>query len=314
MSSPLYPSLEDMKVDQMIKAQQRPPIEPLHHYANTGSSAAPPSAPYPTLGSSTTSAIGSPIYPELNEWMGMDLTSQEVAAIKKYAVVAPNNTAVAISTPTTVVGTTQMLAPVSGTSVGLLRANVTHGVREVVVCKDESSKIGLRVKDINKGIFVVFVQNGTPAAMVGLRFGDQILQINGENVAGFSTDKVHDIIKKCGVNGIHLVVRDRPFERVITLHKDSAGHCGFTFKNGRINAIVKDSSAARNGLLTEHNFLEINGQNVVGVDDKEIRSLMESSGSVITLTIMPSIIFDHMMKQMSTSLVKKLMDHSIPNV
>ena len=133
--------------------------------------------------------------------------------------------------------------------------------------------------------------------MVGLRFGDQILQINGQNVAGFDTNKVHDIIKKASVNDIHLVVRDRPFERVITLHKDSAGHVGFTFKNGKINAIVKDSSAARNGLLTDHNFLEINGQNVVGMDDKSIRKIMESGGDIITLTIMPSFVFEHMMKQ-----------------
>ncbi len=143
----------------------------------------------------------------------------------------------------------------------------------------------------------MFVQSGSPASMVGLRFGDQILQINNENVAGFSRDKVHDIIKKSQINDIRLVVRDRPFERVITLHKDSAGHVGFTFKNGKITAIVKDSSAARNGLLTDHNFLEVNGQNVVRMDDKSIRQIMESGGDIITLTIMPSFIFDHMMKQ-----------------
>ena len=145
----------------------------------------------------------------------------------------------------------------------------------------------------------MFVQNKSPAAMVGLRFGDQILDINGENVAGYNTDKVHDIIKKAAVNDIRIVVRDRPFERVITLHKDSAGNVGFTFKNGKISAIVKDSSAARNGLLTEHNFLEINGQNVVAMDDKSVRKLMESGGDVITLTIMPSFVFEHMMKQLS---------------
>jgi len=146
-------------------------------------------------------------------------------------------------------------------------------------------------------VFVVFVQSNTPASMVGLRFGDQILQINNQNVAGYSRDKVHDIIKKAPINNINLVVRDRPFERTITLHKDSAGHVGFTFKNGKITAIVKDSSAARNGLLIDHNFLEVNGQNVVGLEDKLVRQIMESGGDIITLTIMPSVIFDHMMKQ-----------------
>ena len=89
------------------------------------------------------------------------------------------------------------------------------------------------------------------------RFGDQILQINGENVAGFSSDKVHDILKnKTSVNNINMVIRDRPFERTLTLHKDSTGHIGFQFKEGKITAIGVDSSAARNGLLVKLNSIE----------------------------------------------------------
>lgn len=65
------------------------------------------------------------------------------------------------------------------------------------------------MKSINKGIFVCLVTKNSPAAMGGLRFGDQILQINGQNVAGFSESKVHDIFKKCSVNNIVLAVRDR---------------------------------------------------------------------------------------------------------
>lgn len=41
----------------------------------------------------------------------------------------------------------------------------------------------------------------------------------------------------------------RPFERAITMQKDSAGHVGFIFKDGKINSIVKDSSAARLEIL-----------------------------------------------------------------
>jgi membrane-associated protease RseP (regulator of RpoE activity) len=50
---------------------------------------------------------------------------------------------------------------------------------------------------------------GSPAALAGLRFGDQILQINGTIVAGFSMDQVHSLIHKSPVNGISVVVRDR---------------------------------------------------------------------------------------------------------
>lgn len=49
----------------------------------------------------------------------------------------------------------------------------------------------------------------------------------------------------------------RPFERTITVHKDSLGTVGFGFKNGKIINIVKDSSAARNGILIDHNLLEV---------------------------------------------------------
>jgi syntenin-1 len=80
---------------------------------------------------------------------------------------------------------------------------------QVVLCKDGDGKVGLRVRSINKGVFVCLVAKNSAAAMGGLRFGDQVLQINGENVAGFSEAKVHDIFKKTGVNNIVLAVRDR---------------------------------------------------------------------------------------------------------
>ena len=86
-------------------------------------------------------------------------------------------------------------------------SQVTHGVRQVVLCKDADGKIGLRVKAVNKGshhrfeqlfswrfpcagVFVCLVTKGSPAALGGLRFGDQILQVDGVNLAGFSSDKV----------------------------------------------------------------------------------------------------------------------------
>lgn len=131
-----------------------------------------------------------------------------------------------------------------------------------------------------------------------MRFGDQILQINGKIVAGYSKDAIHKLLKKSPKNDISIVVRDRPFERNVTLHKDSNGRVGFQFNNGKITTIVKDSSAAKNGLLIDHQILEVNGQNVVGMKDKEINSIISKPNeSVITLTIIPSFIYDHMMKK-----------------
>lgn len=80
------------------------------------------------------------------------------------------------------------------------------------------------------------------------------------------------------------------------MQKDSTGHIGFVFKNGKITHLVKDTSACRNGVLTEHNLIEVNGQNVVGLKDKDTSKIFDESPSTVTITIMPSIIYDHIVK------------------
>jgi syntenin-1 len=108
-----------------------------------------PSAPYPGLNNSRPEVTpydkNDTLYPTLNEWMGLSLTSQEVTAIQN------DSNAISVRQNQTIcLGNNSMVAPISSTSMGLIRANVTHGIREVVVCKDGESKVGLRVKDINK--------------------------------------------------------------------------------------------------------------------------------------------------------------------
>uniref|UniRef100_V5GR61 Syntenin-1 n=1 Tax=Anoplophora glabripennis TaxID=217634 RepID=V5GR61_ANOGL len=300
----LYPSLEDMKVDQMCRAQ----ISQMGLQTDQ----APPPYPTPNLSNMPMPSNGSPLYPALGEYMGLELSEaiiaenmpeySQVALLQQTQVIIPSGNSSAL------------IAPVSGQSVGLHRAQVTHGVREVILCKNQGGKVGIRVKAINNGIFICVVIDKSPAALAGLRFGDQILQINDVSVAGFSMVKVHNMFKKSSVNGIKVALRDRPFERTITLHKDSTGHIGFQFKNGKIVSLVKDSSAARNGVLTEHQLLEVDGQNVVGLKDKEVGNIIVKSGQVVTVTVIPSFLYDHMVKKMAGSLLKDLMDHSIPTL
>merc|ERR1712038_1280089 len=127
-----------------------------------------------------------------------------------------------------------LVAPISSLSPASQRSPVNHAIRSVILCKDGDGKVGLRVKSIDKGVFVALVTKGSPAAMGGLRFGDQILQINGENV--------------------------------------------------------------------------------VGLNDKSVQEIIESGGAVVTVTVIPSMLFKHMVKNMSQSIVKKMMDHSIPDM
>ncbi|XP_063990199.1 syntenin-1-like [Diachasmimorpha longicaudata] len=302
----LYPSLEDMKVDQMMKAQLQSEYAEYIPQMNTSTAPLAPSAP--SAHQQGYDALSGALYPALGDYMGLELTAEMIEAnMPEYSVAIRESMAVATSRPIS-----GMIAPISGDSEGLKRAQVTNAIRELTLCKDKDGKIGLRVHSINSGIFVCLVSPNSPAALSGLRFGDQILELNGTSVAGFSMDQVHKLFKNAPVNGITVVVRDRPFERTVTMHRDSSGQIGFQFKDGKIIALVKDSSAARNGLLTDHQILEVNGKNVVGLKDKDIVAEISNGPAVITITVIPSYIYDHMIKKMSNSLLK-LMDHSSAN-
>lgn len=334
----LYPSLEDMMVDKMVQTQntvvaaaaaqqqqwQIPPtapgnvttVPPAYSMYPTfvGTLGGAAAAPEKAQNHPTAPGAGGFMYPDLYEYMGLELSKEMIAAsLPQYMPQAASTAIVPQQSQVAIVNNANMVAPVSGNSVGLRRGQVTNGIRELIMCKGADKKVGLRVQAIDKGIFVCLVVKNSPAALAGLRFGDQILQINGTLVAGFSVDDCHKLLKKSDKNNISVVVRDRPFERAITLHKDSSGSFGFQFNNGKITAILKDSSAARNGLLIDQQLLEVNGQNVIGLKDKEITQLISASEQVITLTIVPKVIYDVMVKKLSTSWLRGKMDHSVPD-
>lgn len=305
----LYPSLEDMKVDQMIKAQ----VELTSKYISNepmyipSCPSEPSASPAPSAPALTLPRSGQ-LYPALNDYMGLEFSPQMIAEnMPEYLTTHSDNMTVATSTNNGQFS--GMIAPISGNAVGFQKAHVTNGVRELTLCKDKNGEIGIRVHAIDNGIFVCLVNVNSPAAKAGLRFGDQILDINGTSVAGYSMKQVHKMMRNAPINNIKVIVRDRPFERTVTMNKDSTGNVGFHFKNGRITALVKDLSAAKNGLLTDHQILEVNGKNVIGMKDKSIAAEIANSDNVVIVTVIPSYIYDHIIKKMNPSLLKS-MDHS----
>ncbi|XP_077368866.1 syntenin-2 [Festucalex cinctus] len=304
----LYPSLEDLKVDKVMKAQAQ------FAHTNTNTNAAMPAIteggdqPQPIAAQMPSSSLY-PNLEELGEYMGLSLNSDEVQ--RNLALLPAPNNQVAVPSYSGVGG---MVCPVTGSDIGIRRAEVRQGLREIILCKDQDGKVGLRLRAIDNGVFIQLVQANSPAALAGLRFGDQVLQVNGQNCAGWSVDKAHKALKAAAETRIELVVRDRPFQRTVTMQKDSSGHVGFIYKSGKITSLVKDGSAARNGLLTEHYICEVNGQNVIGLKDSQIKDILNTSPTAMTITIMPKFIYEHMIKRMSSSLLKSAMDHSIPEV
>ncbi|CDQ72862.1 unnamed protein product [Oncorhynchus mykiss] len=299
----LYPSLEDLKVDKVMKAQAQfahttatPAIAEGNNQPQAAGLGMPSTTLYPNL-------------EDLGEYMGLSLNSDEVQRNMALVPMADNQVAVPSG-----MGIGGMVSPVTGSDVGIRRAEIRPGLREIILCKDQDKKVGLRLRAIDNGVFIQLVQANSPAALGGLRFGDQVLQINGQNCAGWSLDKAHKVLKAAAETRIELIVRDRPFQRTVTMHKDSSGHVGFIFKSGNITSLVKDGSAARNGLLTDHYICEINGQNVIGLKDAQIKDILTTSPTAMTITIMPKFIYEHMIKRMSSGLLRSAMDHSVPEV
>lgn len=290
--SGLYPSLEDMVVDKMAKTQ-----------VNQERMTAAIQASQATGSPVTVSLYGDLGLEELLEsYGGLDIST---AAIQRY--VAPD----VASQLTRYTAPLASITPVGDKA--LARAEVKQGVREVILCKDQAGKVGVCTQSIDKGVFVSLVFKDSPAALAGLRFGDQILQINGESVAGWSVDKTITTLKKADGARIKLAVRDRPFDRTVTVVKDSSNLIGFTFTKGEIDGIVKESSAARNGLLINHMICEVNGQNVVGMPDKDLLQIIQESPRSVTLTVIPTFLYDHLTKKISAKDLKKMMDRGIPD-
>ncbi|KAM6194480.1 syntenin-2 isoform 2-T2 [Sarcoramphus papa] len=298
----LYPSLEDMKGHQILQAQAAAGVRTPATTVVTDK----PKLLRPPLVCPAAPPVLYPNLAELENYMGLSLSSEEI----QKNLLPEGSTALTPAGPPP----GQLVAPLSGNNAGLRRAEIKPGVREIHLCKDERGKTGLQLKNIDQGIFVQLVKANSPAALVGLRFGDQILQIDGKNCTGWSSDKAQRVLKKASPEKIVMVVRDRPFQRTVTVHKDSSGNIGIVVKKGKIVSLAKDSSAARNGLLTHHYICEVNGQNVIGMKDKQLTEVLSGAGNVVTLTIIPTVIYEHMVKRLSAGLVKSAMDHSIPDL
>lgn len=310
----LYPTLEDMQIDKMVQAQRTV----LNEIVQSERQISPQQShqPFGNNNLSTNQSNKVVLYPALGNFLGLELSEEMIRENMPEYSQSSNSTAVATSNAYPVIsidGGRNVIAPLTGSAVVPSTAQVNHNIREFILCKDAKGKVGLRVQSIDNGVFVCIVVKDSPAALAGVRFGDQIIQLNGTLVSGFSIDKIHKMLKSSGTNNISVVVRDRPFERTITLLKDSTGGVGFQFKNGKITAIVKDSTASRNGVLTNHNLLEINGQTVVAMKDKDITKVINESDQVIKITIIPSFIYDHLVKKLDTSFLRGIMDHSIPD-
>lgn len=65
-----------------------------------------------------------------------------------------------------------MMRPVTGTDVGIRRAEIRQGMREIILCKDQEGKVGLRLRAIDNvsvhHTFYSYMYSYTPINSVDL--------------------------------------------------------------------------------------------------------------------------------------------------
>ncbi|VDK63735.1 unnamed protein product [Onchocerca ochengi] len=318
---PLYPTLEDLLIDQYQYQQ----------YGNcSGNDSSPlrshaePSAPLYESNSSSPGRIYEAIdenaistapqkmsgYPSLPSYYESISQPQHVPMLKPSAQL-PEATVMPLPYPhisQSIAVQPQMsnmlassasewiIAPITSQCSGLTKANLSHGVRKVILNRTKSKKYGLRMRAVNQGVFIQLVAEGSPAAAAGIRFGDQLLTLNGIEVLGMTGQKVMDLMKK-SKHEVILILRDRPLARTITLHKDASGLLGFSYKDNLITAVMQDSSASRNGLLINQRIIEVDGRNVMAFKSKAMKSCLDDAPMTVTLTLMPPEFYDEITKK-----------------
>lgn len=118
----LYPSLEDMKVDQMIQAQN----QLLNSVYNDNSSQMINAAPNTSYTPNAPS--GSDLYPALNDYMGLELSEDVIMQnMPEYSRALVSQELRTVQASSGLVSTVTDLSTIG-------KANITHGIRQVNSC------------------------------------------------------------------------------------------------------------------------------------------------------------------------------------
>ena len=231
-------------------------------------------------------------YPDMPDWMGLYHGQDGVYTLNK--------------------GLSHM--PLTGKSAANHVERIRDGVKMLVVYRPPhqgKGDFGFKITVMDSGVYVIHIEAEGPAVRGGLKYGDQILRIGQAYCSGMLHSHVEGLIEESG-DELILFVRDRPNEKMYTLLRDSNGYFGFRIRGAQIIEVVKGSSAARNGIPTNHFITEINGQNVVGWNDDRLRTCMDGAavdGSV-TFTLLHERAYKDLVRDLGDALFSS-MDHSL---
>ncbi|XP_056405524.1 Na(+)/H(+) exchange regulatory cofactor NHE-RF1 isoform X1 [Hyla sarda] len=162
------------------------------------------------------------------------------------------------------------------------------------------------------GQFVRLVEPGSAAEKSGLRAGDRLIRVCGEDVRELTHQQVVSKIRAATeklvleVEGSEEMSQEKPQvveeptesvaerserrPRLCTMKKSSGGY-GFNLHSDKnhpgqyVRAVDPDSPAERSGLLPKDRILEVNGESMLGKQHADVVSAIKTGGDETTLLV-----------------------------
>ncbi|KFB44229.1 AGAP009630-PA-like protein [Anopheles sinensis] len=173
---------------------------------------------------------------------------------------------------------------------------------ELLIRKGVGEKIGITIRRIEEGkLFICAVARRSPAYLAGLRFGDEILYLDGVPSPSGDLRRVRQLLEKNVRNSIRVHTKDRSGERYVTITRDAQRGYGFRFVNGEITFVRPNTSAQRSGLERRLQIVEVNGEVVAGMNDTDIEAVICANISTVTLCVVPTKVYRNLLARLISS-------------
>ncbi|KJE91704.1 hypothetical protein CAOG_02800 [Capsaspora owczarzaki ATCC 30864] len=136
--------------------------------------------------------------------------------------------------------------------------------------------------------FVSCVNRGTPAALAGVRFGDEIISLEGIDAKLFTPETFKSIFvnkvresRLRGEDSCSVVVETiaNSVGRDLFCAHDPVTGYGFYMHNGKVTKVKAGTNAELAGIRKSDHIIAVNGQCVVGLDDVTIHKLITAPTS-----------------------------------
>jgi C-terminal processing protease CtpA/Prc len=296
-----YPSLETLILGEIVSGNNSDDVKNTYLQDINRSKPRPKSIYNSTESNKSTksnkSITGTNLYGKLTEMLN-EITDGDYDDIRNHenqiAKISPENTIAIFETPVV--------------------NNMTHrdGCRVVHLIREQSdSSLGIGFANIDNGYYISFIGRNSSASRGQIRFGDQIIRINSLEMAGIPGKQVQKYIKCLPIDQpVSVIIRDRPLQRVFHLCKNELNQVGIVVKHGYISQLIANTSATRNGVPINHQIVEINSQNVIGLSNNDIIKIIQQSDMHVSISVIPLSIYKTLVARVGHSKLKHSMDHS----